>query len=517
MTTADLGSLIERAAWRAPTALADTMGESSRNYGRLREDAAALASGLARHGVGTGARVVILLANHTEHVTLTAALAWGGAVAVPMNVRASVREIGFVIADSGAAALVYDDLAILPALEAADVDLSGILTIYAGTGARTLSLAEVLESGDRDSARVPLGGADISCILYTSGTTGVPKALAHTNRNVIARIEAWLIHFGTGTAQPMRTLGISPLFHITGLHCAFWTAVYTAGSYHIPVDRSPEGVLELIDEDRLTYLLGAPTLFERWVAAAGPSVLPSVSLIVMGSAPRPAGLVDGLRTTFPAARLAEAYGNTEGVLLGSSDLLGMPGAFHAIGDLDARVVDPEGTVDDLVGDDVIGELIVSTTSERVVSEYLGNPEASAAKYVDGWLRTGDGFRRSADGALYISGRLDDVFISGGENIQPPEVETTLMRAPGVVDIAVTGTPHPEWGEVCTAFVVVENNVVTARLLDRFARDSTDLSAFKRPRRYVFVEEVPRNVLGKILRKDLRSRFIDGDFGAAETL
>jgi 2-furoate---CoA ligase len=507
----DLRRILELAVKRGGESVAIEHRGGFTTYAELASDSSAIALGLLENGLKTGDRVLILLGNTLEHVLLTGGLAWGGFVSVPLNVRASQNDIVHVIADAKISALVFDDPTFPVQLHVAGVDTRSLLLIYAGEEVTSdyLNLGDVMNSGKSSHlvSAVP-SETDLACILYTSGTTGKPKGLANTHAHVTARILAWILHFGPTASWPVRMLGASPLFHITGLHCGLWVTWSQSGTYVIPAERTSQEYIRTIKEKKISYLLGAPTLFERWSEQANEYgiVLPDVRLAVMGSAPRPSHLVGQLLETFPNALLAEAYGNTEGVMLGSSDLVSNPGAFRSAGDLEARVVKPGGSADEICPPGIEGELIVNISSARIVDHYLNNADATGGKYREGWLRTGDAFHQDADGSLWITGRLDDMFISGGENVQPVEVESVLIQHASLIDVAVVGVPDPKWGSLCTAFIVPSAQV-DIQEIDSFCIHHPDLANFKRPKRYVIVEAIPRNALGKIIRHELRNALI----------
>ncbi|CAB4690424.1 MAG: AMP-binding protein [Actinobacteria bacterium] len=486
-------------------------------YSELVRDASSIALGLLENGLKPGDRVLLLLGNTLQHVLLTAGLAWGGFVSVPLNVRAAQGDIVHVIGDAKISALVFDDPVFPVELRAAGVDTKSMLLIYAGEEVTSdySNLGDLMVTGKNSHSLLTAPSSDdLACILYTSGTTGKPKGLANTHAHITARIFAWILHFGPSASWPVRMLGASPLFHITGLHCGLWVTWFQSGTYVIPPERSSAEHIRTIKQKRISYLLGAPTLFERWCAEAREHgiVLPDVRLAVMGSAPRPSHLVGHLLEVFPNALLAEAYGNTEGVMLGSVDLVSNPGAFRTVGDLEARVVNPSGSADEICQPGIEGELIINTASARIVDHYMNNPDATGGKYREGWLRTGDAFHQDPDGSFWITGRLDDMFISGGENVQPIEVESVLMQHESLIDVAVVGVPDPEWGHVCTAFVVVAHEI-DIREIDSFCIHHPDLANFKRPKRYVIVDSIPRNTLGKAIRHELRNALIANELEA----
>jgi len=507
----DLRQILESAQKRAGESVAIEHRAGFITYTELISDSSAIALGFTENGIKAGDRVLLLLGNTLEHVLITSALAWGGFVSVPLNVRASQSDIVHVIEDAKISVLIFDDPVFPVELHAAGVDTSSLLLVYAGVEVTSdyINLGDLMNAGKRSqliSTRPSTN--DLACVLYTSGTTGKPKGLANTHAHVTARILAWILHFGPTASWPVRMLGASPLFHITGLHCGLWVTWFQSGTYVIPAEGNTKEHIRTIKEKKISYLLGAPTLFERWSAQANEYgiVLPDVRLAVMGSAPRPSHLVGQLLETFPNALLAEAYGNTEGVMLGSSDLVSNPGAFRSTGDLEARVVVPGGSAEEICPPGIEGELIVNTASARIVDHYMNNADATGGKYREGWLRTGDAFHQDADGSLWITGRLDDMFISGGENIQPVEVETVLIQHPSLIDVAVVGVPDSQWGSLCTAFIVPSSQV-DIKEINSFCIHHPDLANFKRPKRYVIVDSIPRNALGKIIRFELRNALI----------
>jgi 2-furoate---CoA ligase len=330
-------------------------------------------------------------------------------------------------------------------------------------------------------------------------------------------MQGWLMHFGPPVNGTVRTMGVSPLYHIAGLHCVYWLTLLLMGAYFPIRDFRPAEVLDLVEREELTYLVGSPTVFDTLLASAEARgrELPSVAHIVFASAPRPPRLLERLGRAFPEAMLAEAYGTGEGVMFGSVDAVRKPGAFQTVGDMRARVIAPDGTPDQELGPGEEGELIVELASGRMVDGYWQRPELTADRFRHGWSYTGDAFYRDEDGHFFISGRLDDMFISGGENIQPAEVEVVLSRHPAIADVAVIGTPDERWGELCTAFVVRADEALTAGEIDAFCRESPDLPDYKRPRRIFFVSQIARNPTGKILRKELRALYLGGQLGRPE--
>jgi acyl-CoA synthetase (AMP-forming)/AMP-acid ligase II len=509
---------------RIPGKVAIKDDSTELTYRQWSGDVYALANSFRQLGMVKGERVAIIMANSIAHATATAAVVTGGGVSVPFNVRAAPTQMAHVVRDSGARIVVLDDASQRADLLHAGIGPDSVTWVTASRDpdydqTSVPTIGDLVAEGTRYPPLVPIGDGDLANLLYTSGTTGAPKGIPHNHGSIVERVIGWVMHFGPVASGGVRSLGVAPLYHITGYHCVFWLTIMMNGSYHLPISSDPEKLLGQIEADRISFIAAPPVVLDRLVtAASGQSFdLTSVDTVVPGSAPRPPHLVDALVKTFPRAKLGEAYGNTEGVMFGGVDLLGKSGAFQVIGDMVARVIRPGGSPDDVVGDGEQGELIVSERSARLISSYWNRPEEEAQRFRHGWNYTGDAARRDDEGDVWVIGRLDDMFISGAENIQPTEVEEVLDGHALIADCAVVGTPHDTWGEVCTAFIVRADASLTVDDIDQFCRDSADLADFKRPRRYIFVENIERNATGKILRGSYRSRWVIGRFETLEPI
>lgn len=518
----NLEQVFRLTAERIPGKVALRSEQRQLTYREWSGDVYAVANAMRRRGMTKGERVVIAMRNSVEHATVSAAAVVGGGVSVPFNVRATSLATAHVIGDCGARIVVLDSLSQRRDLIESGVDPEAIHWIVAGEGGGSTqgseveSLDDLILEGTRYPPGVPIVDSDIANLLYTSGTTGVPKGIPHHHGSIVERIICWVMHFGPVMSGGVRSLGLSPLYHITGYHAVFWLTIMMNGSYHLPVDNDPRNLLRQIEAERISFISAPPVVLDRFIRAAAEHEfdLTSVDTVVPGSAPRPPHLMEGLARTFPRAKFGEAYGNTEGVMFGAVDLMNKPGAFQVIGDMVARVIKPGGAPDEIVADDEPGELIVSDSSARLITDYWNRPDEEAERFRHGWNYTGDAARRDAEGDVWVLGRLDDMFISGGENIQPAEVEEALTQHPLISDCAVVGTPDESWGELCTAFVVRADDSLTTEDIDRFCRESPDLADYKRPRRYAFVEGIERNPTGKIMRGLYRDRWIRGRFASS---
>ncbi len=504
-----LARLLQRAALRHPEAPAVVDGAHRLTYAGLASQAAALGRGVAGLGVGRGDRVLISLKNRLEHVLAYWALQTIGAVPVPANFRLAGGELRYVLEDSGARVLLFEAATAAAVREAAQ-GWPGRL-VFAGDAppAGALPFAELVAAGEGAPAEPPpVAEGDLSLILYTSGTTGRPKGVPRTHRNHHAGALAHVIQCGYRWGE--RTLGVMPLYHTMGIHSLTSMAAVN-GCFVCQAEWGAGAALSLIEAERLTALYLIPTLFHDLVHAPEfrPERVGSVTKLAYAGAPMLAALTEACVAAFRPAVFVNHYGSTEIYTFsvfpdvhtkpGCAGRPGIHSRLRVVAASTERRVGPDETVP--AGDK--GEIIASLDSEEAFAGYWNRPDADAKALRDGWYFTGDMGYLDESGDLFVSGRVDDMIISGGENIHPVEVEEALARHPGVGDVAVVGEPDERWGERVVAFVVARGAGVTAEALDRHCRESDALASFKRPRRFVFVKEIPKTASGKILRRLLR--------------
>jgi 2-furoate---CoA ligase len=504
-----LARLLARAALRRPDAIAVIDGPARLTYADLATRAACLGRGFRELGVGRGDRVLIALKNRIEHVLAFWALQMIGGVPAPVNFRLAGGELRYVLEDSGAGVALFEPATAAAVLEAAD-GWSGRL-LFAGNeqpppGA--LALADLQATGgatplDREPAE-----DDLSLILYTSGTTGRPKGVPRTHRNHHAGALAHVIQCGYGWGE--RTLGVMPLYHTMGIHSLTSVAAVN-GCFVCQADWSAERARALIEAEQVTALYLIPTLFHDLVHAPGfqPARAASVRKLGYAGAPMLASLTEACVKAFAPDVFVNHYGSTEIYTFSvCPDVHTRPGCAGRPG-IHSRLRVVTASAERRVGPDEVvppgtkGEVIASLDSEEAFAGYWKRPDADARALRDGWYFTGDMGHVDEAGELFVSGRVDDMIISGGENIHPVEVEEVLARHPDVKDVAVVGAPDEKWGERVVAFVVAGDIRLTAAVLDQHCRESRDLANFKRPRDIVFVHEIPKTASGKILRRLLR--------------
>lgn len=503
-----LRHMLALAAEKVPDEEAIVEGPVRLTYREWIERIYALADAFTRAGIERGDRVAYLMRNTIDHATVFFGLQSIGAVAVPINFRSKANGITYIIEDTDARMFVTDDPE-LKARLATDVPrkLRWIVACEEEIEG-TERLEDVIAAGALREPADHIDADDLSGILYTSGTTGQPKGVVITHRGVIGRILTYTMSGGPLYGSGVRSLGAAPLYHTVGLHMVLCRTVFLNGTYFPVREIGGRSALELIQNEQLTLILGSPTLYHMLVEANRDHGfdLRSVNHISYGSAAMPPSLLAAIREHFPSASVQETYGTTEISIPFVTVEPEQPGELKITADNRVRVVKPGGRADEILPPGEVGELIAHHDTDGSFLSYWKRDDLTAERIRDGWYHTGDAFFRDERNVYYITGRLDDMFISGGENIQPVEVEQTLSSHPGIADVAVIGTPHERWGEAVTALVVRRDLALTETEIDAFCRRS-DLDDFKRPRRVIFVEEIQRNPSGKIVRKELWEKYL----------
>ncbi len=505
-----LAALLERAALRHPGADAVVDGGRRLTYGELRARALAIGDGFGRLGVGRGDRVLIALRNRLEHVLTYWALQLLAAVPTPVNFRLASGELKYVLDDSGACVVLFEDATAAAMLEATAG--AAVKRVFVGDrapdGATPFDRLAGAEGARRPPVRDGPAERDLSLILYTSGTTGRPKGVPRTHRNHYAGALAHALQCGYAWGE--RTLGVMPLYHTMGIHSLTSMAAVN-GCFVCQPDWSPAGALARVEAERISALYLIPTLYYDLVHA--PELrhadVSSVGKLGYAGAPMSTALTDACARAFQPRVFVNHYGSTEIYTFSvRSDVHAKPGCAGRPGRNGAlRVV--AASTDRRVGPDEIvpagekGEIIASLASEEAFAGYWNRPDADARALRGGWYFTGDMGWLDEAGELWVAGRVDDMIISGGENIHPVEVEEVLARHPGVRDVAVVGEPDARLGERVVAFVAPAAPGLTAEALEAHCRTAADFADFKRPRRVVFVREIPKTASGKILRRLLR--------------
>jgi 2-furoate---CoA ligase len=511
-TPMTLPTLVELAVSRTPDQLALVEQEQRYTYSQLHSQVCAQGNALSEAGVAPGERVITVLPTSAAHALLLLAIFQIGAVAVPINPRLKPDEVAYCIEHAQARAVCFES-------RTAPVVLEAVRKLAASWRPRLLAVGSEISAPEatpldvlarqtrRERPAVTIAPTDLSLILYTSGTTGRPKGVTITHAASVARVMGLALNHGLTALADLRVLGLMPLFHTVGLHGVFLTALALNGTYYPLAEFQPARALQLIQDAQIDYLFGSPTHFHALLShpASQEMDLSSLKHVLYAGAPMPTPLLLQCSQRL-CSNLTHIYGNTETYnslfyrYAAEAPQALVPGVYHRV-----RVVSIGGAPEDEVPVEVEGELIVDTHSPESFSGYWRNPAATARYVRDGWYYTGDVCLRDRAGHFFIVGRADDMIISGAENIHPAEVEEALLSHPGVEDAGVVGVPDLHWGQRVVAFIERCDPALTAEELDRHCQRHPTLATFKRPRQYVFVEKLPRNPSGKLLRFLLREQ------------
>jgi 2-furoate---CoA ligase len=458
----NLAAALEGVAARAGEREALVDGGTRLTYAELRERAARLAGGLARAGLRRGDRLAAVLDNRHETAELYWAAQWLGAVFVPLSWRLGGDELEYCLQDSGARLVARGD------------------PVAIGQA----SFDDLLRADELPPAR-DVDDREPSLMLYTSGTTGRPKGVPRSHAADRAGAMSQALQHGLRFGD--RTLGVMPLYHTMGIHSLLAMSV-VGGCFVCQRRWDPAEAAALIEAERVTSLYLAPTLYYDLVEQdVGP-----VEALAYAGAPMTSTLVRRCVEAFSPRIFVNHYGSTEIYTFSvHRDQAAKPGcAGRASMNAQLRL--------DGIGE---GEILCRMDSDEAFTGYWHRPDADERAIRDGWYHTGDVGRLDEDGDLWVVGRVDDMIISGGENIHPVEVEDVLAQHPRVREVAVVGSADERLGQRVTAVVVAEPGT-TAEELDEHCLASA-LARFKRPREYRFVDELPKSAAGKILRRELR--------------
>jgi fatty-acyl-CoA synthase len=498
MRDAGLGSWTARRERMSPhrVALIDEAQETT--YADLAQRATRAALALRGLGVRRGDRVAYLGPNHRTFLEVLFGTAQLGAIFVPLNTRLAGPELAFILADSGATSLFCAPPPAGLVAELRTVDSLRHLV------ALDHEYSALLDQQEGDPLDEPVALDDTCMIMYTSGTTGRPKGVRLTHGNLVWNSVNMLIDVDLRADEV--TLVNAPMFHVAALNqTVLPTFLKGGGSVLVPAF-SPAGSLDLIARHRVTFMFGVPTMYATIAADPGwaEADLSSVRTLIVGGAPVPAPLIATYRER--GLLFLEGYGMTEtapgALFLRADDAQAHPGsAGTPVFFADVRLRDAAGDTPP-IGE--YGEIVVQ--GPNVMPGYWGRPEdTDAVLSPDGWFRSGDLATVDEDGFFHIRDRVKDMFISGGENVYPAEVEEVLYAHPAIADCAVIGIPDQHWGEVGRAIVVLRPDTVTTAA-ELLASLDGRIARYKIPKSVVFVDAMPRTGSGKILKSQLRHTY-----------
>ena len=478
-------------------------GERALSFAALLDEVRSVARGYVGLGLEPGGRVVVWAPNSVDWVVAALAVSYAGGVLVPANSRYTGHEVADIVDRTHAQLVVVADGFLgrhqVDELRAASA-LTSVRAVLEVTDLPAVVRAgEEVAPADVEARADAVSPDDVADILFTSGTTGRPKGAMSAHRQTVGVARAWG-ELG-GLTEDDRYLVINPFFHSFGYKAGIVVGLTTGATLHPLATFDLDEAMRLIQDQRITVLPGAPTIYQSLLAAPRRAEfdLSSLRLAVTGAAVVPVVLIERMRAPEPEGlgidQVVTAFGMTEAVVAtmcreGDSAETVATTCGRAVPGMEARIAEPD--------ESGAGELLLR--GEFVMLGYLDDPAATAeAIDADGWLHTGDVGTLDAAGNLAITDRLKDMYISGGFNVYPAEVEQVLMRLDGVRDVAVVGVPDERMGEVGKAFVVGE---VAPDDVLAFARER--LANFKVPRTVELVDSLPRNLGGKVLKNQLRS-------------
>src|SRR4051794_16276269 len=503
----DLGNSFLACVERNPDALADVDDATRLTYAQWYGRISRLVAAFDAIGLSPGDHLVTVLQNRWEAATLHWACQFAGIIITPVNWRSKADEIDFYLENAEARAVAFEE-ASAQAVRGSRA-ANALPRIAIGVPRAGEIAFEMLLERDASDA-IPRASADAwSLMLYTSGTTAQPKGVPRRQQ---AERAAALAHVAQNLyATGERTLGVMPLYHTMGVRSLLAMSLVDGAFVCLP--RFDAGkALALIAAEKVTNLYLVPTLYHDLVHAEqfAHADVSSVRKLGFAGAPMTDGLLKELNAAFRPALFINHYGSSEIYTFtidqnapGKPGSAGRAGINQRIRVVKLNAVSPEDHAE--TGEE--GEIIAFLGSDEAFEGYWRRPDADAKALRQGWYFTGDTGFMDRDRDLFVTGRVDDMIITGGENVSPVEIESCLSLHPAVSEVAVAGTIDARWGRIVTAFIK-RRGPVESHELDAFCRTS-GLANYKRPRRYVFVAEVPRSPVGKLLRRKL----VAGEFEA----
>jgi acyl-CoA synthetase (AMP-forming)/AMP-acid ligase II len=488
-------------------------------YGQTSERVNKLANGLKGLGIKKGDRLGMLEVNCSQYVEAYFAAAKVGGIFVPLNFRAKEKELSYMIGNAGTKILIVGEryLEMVDGILAQVPSVTHCISLGKGEG-DWLSYEGLLGSSPSDEVFEGIDDEDITILMYTSGTTGRPKGVPLRHSGFV-----FYMLENVEPASPdieERNLLTVPLYHVAGIQ-AMLAAVYGGRTLVLMRQFETEEWMRMVQQEKVTRVMLVPTMLKRVIENPGFKKydLSSLKVITYGAAPMPFEVIRKAIGEMPRVRFINAFGQTETastitslgpedhVLQGSEEEIErkLKRLTSSVGrplpDVEVKIVDEQGNAVPVNG---VGEILAR--GPRVMKGYWEDEEKTRKVIAeDGWLRTGDQGWMDEEGYIYLAGRSDDMIIRAGENISPEEIEDVLRTHPKVDEAAVIGVPDPEWGQEPRALVVLKKGQ-EASSEEFMEHCRSNLAGFKRPRSIIFLESLPRNPMGKVLKKELRAKY-----------
>ncbi|MFH1484587.1 MAG: long-chain-fatty-acid--CoA ligase [Chloroflexota bacterium] len=487
------------------------------SFADLKDRVNRLANGMAKLGVKKGDRVALVQVNTNQCVETYFAVAKLGALYVPLNFRARANELTYML-NTAEASLLFVGERYIDMVDAMRPELHSVQHYMSLDGKQDgyLFYEDVIASNPADDVFTEIADEDTTILMYTAGTTGFPKGvmLSHNSFSIY-------VMDNVTPADPEleeRNILTVPLYHVAGIQ-AMMAAIYGGRTLIMERQFDPKEWMQLVEKEKANRAMMVPTMLKQLMDHPdfGKHDLSSLRVITYGAAPMPLEVIKKALQIFRNTRFINAFGQTETastitmlapedhVIEGTEEekekkLKRLASIGKPMPDVEMKVVDENGAE---VPPGEVGEIVAR--GPRVMSGYWRDPDKTAKTMKSGWIYTGDMGYKDEDGYFFLAGRATDMIIRGGENISPEEVEAVLQSNPKIDEAAVIGVPDPDWGEKVMAVVVLKKGEkATAQDITEYAR--ARLASYKKPELIEFVNELPRNPMGKVLKRVLRDQF-----------
>ncbi|RKQ31299.1 fatty acid--CoA ligase family protein [Oceanobacillus halophilus] len=487
--------------------------DNETSYMELEGAVSKVASQLSNMGIQKGDHIALVLGNSPYYIIGLYGALRAGAVVIPINPLYTENEISYILKNGDVKAVftmdvlldkfvgIAEELPMVNHVISCESNPNLQLEQYP-FASKIITFSELIKHGDVSFKGPNVTEEDVAIILYTSGTTGKPKGAMLTHKNLFSNAKDVADYLTINEND--RVIAALPMFHVFCLTVALNAPLMNGGTILILPKFSPQEVFRIANEYEATVFAGVPTMYNFLLQAAktnseATATFNSIRLCISGGAAMPVALLTAFEETFNVT-ISEGYGLSEASPVTCFNPLDRPRKPGSIG---RNISNVENKVVDEMGEEVpvgeVGELV--SRGPNIMKGYYKLPEETAVALRDGWLYTGDMARMDDEGYFYIVDRKKDMILVGGYNVYPREVEEVLYSHPNVTEVAVIGSPHPEQGEEVLAFVVKDDNALTEAQLIEFSR--AHLAKYKVPSQITFLEELPKNTTGKILRKNLR--------------